>query len=238
MILITRPKTEAKKLKTLLEDLGHRAHIDSLSKISFSGSKKNFYFKSIVLISSQQAAKIFIKNYLGPKNLPLVIVGNVSYHKLISSGFSNILYKAKDSSQILKYLKKEYSSLKNKYGNKLTYLTGSIINKKFITDLRKIGFEFEKKVIYKTNFKKSFAPATIALLKKNKIHICLLYSEQNARQFCELVRNKNLSKNCNNLLIVTISRSISDLMKKNGFINVKNSTYPSQQSLLNLLKRL
>tara|TARA_Y100000816_G_scaffold121548_1_gene85401 strand:- start:363 stop:1079 length:717 start_codon:yes stop_codon:yes gene_type:complete len=238
MILITRPKTEAKKLKTLLEDLGHTVHIDSLSKISFSGPKKNFYFKNIILISSQQATKIFIKNYLGPKNLPLAVVGNVSYHKLISSGFSNILYKAKDSTQILKYLKKEYSSLKNKYGNKLIYLTGSVTNRRLITNLGKIGFKFEKKIIYKTKFKKSFSPATVALLKKNKIHICLLYSQQNARHFCELVRNKNLSKKCNKLVILTISRNISDLMRNNGYINVKNSTYPSQESLINLLKRL
>ena len=34
MILITRPKNEAKKLKKKIEELGHDAHIDSLSKIS------------------------------------------------------------------------------------------------------------------------------------------------------------------------------------------------------------
>ena len=33
MILITRPKLEANKLKKIIEDLGYTAHIDSLSKI-------------------------------------------------------------------------------------------------------------------------------------------------------------------------------------------------------------
>ena len=34
MILITRPKIEAKKLKKKIEELGYDAHIDSLSQIS------------------------------------------------------------------------------------------------------------------------------------------------------------------------------------------------------------
>ena len=104
MILITRPKTEAIKFKRIVENLGHNAHIDSLSKISFSRLQKNFSSKNIVLITSQQATKIFTKKFSGSKNLPLIVVGNISYQKLKARGFSNILYKAKDSDQILKYL--------------------------------------------------------------------------------------------------------------------------------------
>ena len=237
MILITRPKTEAIKLKNIIENLGHNAHIDSLSKISFSRLQKNFSSKNIVLITSQQATKIFTKKFSGSKNLPLIVVGNISYQKLKARGFSNILYKAKDSDQILKYLKKEYYKLKNKYGNKLIYLTGSVTNKKLIGDIQEIILSL-KKVIYKTVFKKSFANATVNLLNKNKIHICLLYSQQNARHFCDLISNKNLSKKCKKLLILTMSKKISEQLKKNGYINVKNARYPSQKSLLNLLGRV
>lgn len=238
MILITRPGAEAKKLKNILEDLGHTAHIDSLSQISFPTKKKNFITVGIFLISSQQAVKTFIKNYSGTKDLPLLVVGNVSFQKLTDVGYSNILLKAKDSNQILKYLKKDFSKLKKKYGNNIIYLTGSVTNKKLIDDLKEIGYSCEKKVIYKTVFKKSFNRTTISLFKTNKIRICLLYSLQNAQHFCRLVRNKKLSKKCKKLKILTISKNIAELMRKNGYLNVKSARYPSQKSLLNLLGRI
>ena len=114
MILITRPKTEAIKFKRIVENLGHNAHIDSLSKIVLSGLNNNLNSMGMVLISSQHATKIFIKNYSGSKKIPLLVVGNTSNQKLIAAGFSNILHQAMDSNQILKYLKKNYFKLKNK----------------------------------------------------------------------------------------------------------------------------
>lgn len=237
MILITRPKTEAIKFKRIVENLGHNAHIDSLSKIVLSGLNNNLNSMGIVLISSQHATKIFIKNYSGSKKIPLLVVGNTSNQKLIAAGFSNILHQAMDSNQILKYLKKNYFKLKNKYSTKLTYLTGSVANKKFIVDLKKIVLKFEKKVVYKTIYKKSFSQTTISLLKKNKICICLIYSQQNARHFCELINKEKLFNKCKNLLIITMSKNISVLLKKNGYVNVKNARYPTQKSLLSLIAR-
>ena len=166
-----------------------------------------------------------------------MVVGNTSNQKLIAAGFSNILHQAMDSNQILKYLKKNYFKLKNKYSTKLTYLTGSVANKKFIVDLKKIVYEFEKKVVYKTIYKKSFSQTTISLLKKNKICICLIYSQQNARHFCELINKEKLFNKCKNLLIITMSKNISVLLKKNGYVNVTNARYPTQKSLLSLIAR-
>ena len=97
MILITRPKAEARKLKNIIESLGQKVHVDSLSEISATKLKKNIKPRGIVLISSQRAAKIFIKNYSKSKNLPLLVIGNVSYEKLVSAGFINILHKTKNS---------------------------------------------------------------------------------------------------------------------------------------------
>ncbi len=238
MILITRPKAEAKKLKKIIEDFGYKVHVDSLSTMSFPKFQINQNFKGLILISSQRATKIFIENYSGPKSLPILVVGNVSYQKLISAGFSKILKKAKDSKQILKYLKTEYSQLKKKYKNNLTYLTGTITNKKFINDLEEIGFQIKKKIIYRITFKKSFKNSTVRLLNENKINTCLLYSQQNAFQFCEISKNKSYSKKCKKLMFLTLSQNISELMRKNGFDKVMSAKYPSQKSLINLLKRL
>ena len=43
-------------------------------------------------------------------NIPILVIGNSSYQKLQTAGFSNFLYKAKDSNQLLRYLTKNLPS--------------------------------------------------------------------------------------------------------------------------------
>ena len=238
MILITRPKPEANKLKKKIEDLGHRVHIDSLSKITNLKTQIKINSKNIFLISSKRAAKIFIKNFIRHKSVPLLVVGNSSYQILLSAGFSKILYVAKDSNGILKYIKKELLNLKIKYRDRLIYLTGSVSNKDFIDKLTVCGLSFEKEIIYKTVFKKSLGHATKNLLKKGKISICLLYSQQSARQLCALIEQSLLFKKCENIQFITLSKNITQLMKSNGYMNVRHAKSPSEASLIDLIKKL
>jgi len=237
MILITRPKNEAKKLKKKIEELGHDAHIDSLSKISNINIDRVLNSKKTVLISSQRAAKIFIEKYSSRPNIPILVIGNSSYQKLKTAGFSNFLYKAKDSNQLLRYLTKNLTQLEKKYGNKLVYMTGSVLNQKFIINLNAIGYEVEKTIVYKTIFKSSFNNSTVQLLKNKKINVCLIYSQQNAERLCKLILNQNLFHKCKNLLILTLSKNISNVMKKNGYLNVVHSSQPTQASLMQKLKK-
>ena len=238
MILITRPKPEANKLKKIIEDLGYTAHIDSLSKIINPKINHNLNFKKIILISSQRAAKGFICKHAAPLNVPIIVIGNVSYRIIKSAGYSKILYKAQDSNQLLKYLSRDFHFLKKKYRGRLLYLTGSVSNQKFINKLNEFGYKVEKKIVYKTIFKTSFNYSTVQLLKNKKINVCLIYSQKNAEQFSKIVINGNLFNKCKNLLILTLGRNITQVMKKNGYLRVVNSAQPTQASLIKKLKKL
>ena len=238
MILITRPEPEANKLKKIIEDFGYDAHIDSLSKIIYSKINHNLNFKKIILISSQRAAKVFIVKHTAPLNVPILVIGTASYKILKSAGYSKILYKARDSNQLFNYLIRDFYSLKNRYRGRLLYMTGSVSNKEFINKLNKIGYKVEKKIIYKTIFKTSFNYSTVRLLKNNKINVCLIYSQKNAEHFCKIVLNRNLFSKCKNLLILSMSRNITQVMKKNGYLRAVNSVHPTQASLIKKLKKL
>ena len=74
MILITRPKPEAIKLKKIIEGLGYVAHIDSLSRIINLNLEKNINSNSIILISSQRAAQLLIEKYEFCFDKPLLII--------------------------------------------------------------------------------------------------------------------------------------------------------------------
>ena len=108
MILITRTKPEEIRLKNKIENLGYAAHIDSLSKIiipKFRNSRKS---KQIILISSQRAAKIFIEGNIKHLDLPILVIGNISYQKLQLFGFKNILYKVSIIEENIKVDKSVY----------------------------------------------------------------------------------------------------------------------------------
>ena len=116
-------------------------------------------------------------------------------------------------------------------------MTGSVLNQKFIKNLNAIGYEVEKTIVYKTIFKASFNNSTVQLLKNKKINVCLIYSQQNAERLCKLILNQNLFHKCKNLLILTLSKNISNVMKKNGYLNVVHSFQPTQASLMQKLKK-
>ena len=235
MILITRPKHEAIKLKKIIEGLGYVAHIDSLSQIINLNLEKNINSNSIILISSQRAAQLLIEKYEFCFDKPLLIIGNSSYKKLKSAGFSKIIYRAKDSNHLIKYLIENITLIHKRYGNELTYITGSVSNQIFIKRLNEIGYKTEKKIIYRTIFKSSFNHSTIKLLKNNKFSICLIFSKKNAEHFCNLVLKENLFQKCNNLEFLTLSKNITHVMKKNGYHKVAHSAQPNQSSLIKKL---
>ena len=98
--------------------------------------------------------------------------------------------------------------------------------------------KLKKKIVYKTIFKTSFNYSTVQLLKNKKINVSLIYSQKNAEQFSKIVINGNLFNKCKNLLILTLGRNITQVMKKNGYLRVVNSAQPTQASLIKKLKKL
>ena len=129
MILITRPKTEAKKLYQELKMLGINSHIDPLSAIVLIQKKIKIKKNYAVLISSLRAAKIFSLNNNVSKKVPLLIIGKVSEGLLIKANFKNIIKTFQDSISLINYLKRNKKML---FGNDklsgIDHKTGTVSN--------------------------------------------------------------------------------------------------------------
>ena len=85
------------------------------------------------------------------------------------------------------------------------------------------------------NYKKSFNTVTKKLIQKNMIKVCLLYSQQNAKKFLELIKKANLESQCKSILFLTLSKDISHILKTSGLQKVMNAQQPNQNSLLKRL---
>ena len=238
MILITRPKIESLKLKTKLRAIGFESHIDSLSQ--FTVKKKNLSISKlhIVMITSPRVADIVLKSNKISKTIPLLIIGSSSLNKLRQSGFKNIIHTAQDSDKMIIFIKRNFRKIfidKNLKG--IDYLTGSISNNVFIKNIKSLGVNIKKKIIYETNFKKRLHPLTIKLIKSKKIKICLLYSQENTKHFLKLIDQEKMQGQCSKISFLCLSPKISKIIKQAAFKNVRNAKHPNQQSLIKELQR-
>ncbi len=239
MILITRPPKEARALKSLLTEKGYNCHIFSLSSSmqiqSLVKVKKNY----ITLLTSIRATEIFIKSKFVSKCQPIIVVGSKSSEQLRTAGFKNVLFCAKDSNAMTFFIEKKLSKYYSKKNYKgIEYCSGYQINEKFLKNLKQFKIPIKRKVLYKMNFKKSLNTVTKKLIKKNMIKFCFLYSQQNTRKFLELIKKDNLESYCKSIYFLTLSKEISNILKKSGFDRVKNANQPNQGSLLKTLAKI
>ena len=237
MILITRPKNESYKLKDEISSLGFDVHVKPLSQFKLKKTTLTVDKKSIIMISSPRAAKFIIKSSGIIKSMPLLIIGRSSYIKLNQSGFTNIIHTSKNSDEMFSYLKKNLSIFfdKRKF-DRLLYLTGSVFNKSFVRQLEEI--KIKKIVVYETSFIKKFDSLTIKLIRSQKIKVCLLFSQANAKHFVKLLQFHNLQNFAQKIIFLTLSKNISQIMIDAGFENSICSNQPNQKSLTDKLQKL
>ncbi len=238
MILITRPKDEAKKLSKQLAAIGIASHIDSLSEIVKTRKKIIIKKNYVVLISSPRAAKIFSSSKKISKKVPLLIIGKVSETLLLKANFKNIIKTFQDSISLYNYLKRKKKSL---FGNNLSigidHKTGTVSNKSLQEKITALGILFQKDEIYKTSFKKKLKDKTIKLVKSDTIKFAILYSQENARVLVELIKSLDIEKNSKKINYICLSKHIALIMKKNGFISVSPHR-PSHSQLIKMISRL
>ena len=234
MILITRPTKEAKKLKSLLNTYGYKSHINSLSSITQINKNINFTKGYVILVTSLRATNIIIKSKSLHKEKKFIVVGSSSCDRLNKSGFENIIYCARSSKELMDFLKTKFKKIYKE--NKLKgieYFTGTITTQSLISNFKgHINLPIKKKVVYDTTFIKSLRPNTKKLLKSKKIKICLLFSQQNAKQFLHLIQKEKLSECSKDIKFLTLSPNISSIIKKEGYKKVSNANSPTLKSLL------
>tara|TARA_Y100000816_G_scaffold280091_1_gene253085 strand:- start:870 stop:1589 length:720 start_codon:yes stop_codon:yes gene_type:complete len=230
MILITRPKTESKLLQNKLADLGYASVIESLSSFKFNKQEINNIQKKIILISSPRATKILLEKKLLRPDTLLLVIGKSSALRLKKSGLKNIIYTASNSELMLKYIKRNFKNITKNGSYNICYCTSNVSNKIFLKQLEML--RVSKVIIYKTVFKKNLSKKTVQLIKNNKIKICLLYSQENAKRFIKLIHSHDLYKNAKNIVFLSLSKKIANYIINEGLSKSICALRPNQKSLI------
>ena len=236
MILITRPREESELLKQKLSILGLNSIIEPLSSFKARNKKLNKLKNKTILLSSPRATKYLIKNYSLDRSTKFLIIGNSSTLLLKKANFKKIIYTSTDSKKMLKYIKNN-KLLKNKNGlGKIIYFTSNVRNKSFVKELNNLNIEIG--ILYSTIFKKKLSIETVKLIKDKKIEVCLLYSQENAKRFIDLIHQHQLTSFAMKILFLSLSKKISKIILDSGFKRSIYARQPNQRSLIRALMKL
>ena len=231
MILITRPINDAIELQKQLKKKKIQSLIDPLTSFKFINRKIKLNENDICICASQRCVEslVRLKNI---NNISLIVVG-IKVEKLLrKNNFRNILFTALDTKGLIKWMRK-----KNNQDNHYIYLSGSIANDEFITDLKKFKISFRRKIIYQTIFKKTFNRDTIKNLKRNKITGVVFYSKSSVKTYFRLLKKYKMTHFSSHQVFFILSLRISDSLKKYKFSPsvIKISPKPEQSSMVSLI---
>ena len=228
MILITRPKIEAKQFADELQKKRLVSIIDSILK--FEPQKKNICLSQnkIFIVTSSQCVKSlnkYRKSYSHTlKEGIFYVVGRQVYKNLKSIGVKKIKFVFSDTQELLRKLK----TLRKKQASaRYEYLCGSQINDDFLEKCRLNKITIKKNILYKTIAVNNLKSKTIRSIQRGEIKILTFFSVFTAKTFFKLVRKHKLIKYLadNDIYIMCLSKRISNhVLFNEGFIPKKGSS--------------
>jgi uroporphyrinogen-III synthase len=234
MILITRPIDDAVELQQELKKKKIPSLIDPLTSFKFLNRKIKFNEDYIYICASLRCVESLarIKNIKNIKNICIIVVGKKVAKGLNENNFKNILFVALDTKQLIKWICK-----KNNKSHKYIYLSGSIINKEFVDDLKKFQISFQRKIIYQTIIKYSLSSKTLKSLRQKKITSVLFFSKTAVFVYFRLLRKYKLQAILQYQYFFVISPRIANSVRKYKINQnvIKISKLPDQRSMLKLV---
>lgn len=238
MILITRPKDDAKALREELKKLNFDSHIESMISFKYKNPKFNFKSNSSYLISSIQAVKALKK--IDKKRLQLIsnknffIIGNRVANELKKIGVKKINLVCEDSKMLIQKLKlKKFRNLE------INYLCSNEYNKELKNILKKMNINIKINFIYRTIGRKKLTQKTIKYINNKKIRVVVFYSSYSAKIFMNLIKKSQIKTEVlKDIKFLCLSDRIKKTVKSEKFINVHSSKKPSNSSMKDLIEKI
>ena len=234
MILITRPKEQAKDLELLISSKGYKTLRESLysfeyykNKISFD-ENKYYIFPSIHSVRSLIKSKQIYKF----KNANIFAIGKKVKHILVKSGCKKILLTSMDSNSLFKTLNTlRYSK------EKFIYFGSNITNEDFFLKVKKYKLDVQKIIIYKTLPVKKLTKRLINNLKLNTVLGITFYSMLAVDTFISLSSKYKILSEIKKIHMYCISKRVAKPFQQNKFKYIHIAQQPNQLTLVASIKK-
>tara|TARA_B110000444_G_scaffold197897_1_gene188922 strand:- start:1800 stop:2516 length:717 start_codon:yes stop_codon:yes gene_type:complete len=235
MILITRPKAQAKNLEILISSKGHKTYQESLydfkyymNKVSYD-KNKYYIFPSIHSIKSLVKSKQIYKF----KNANIFAIGEKVKQALIKSGCNKILTTSKDSDALIKIL-----HTPKYYKSDFIYFGSNFTNKEFFIRAKRYKINIQKKTVYKTLPVKKLTSDLINSLKLKKVRGIIFYSVLSVDILLSLLIKYQMLSCMKSINSYCLSERIAKPLRQNKFKYIYIAKQPNQLALLASIKKM
>mgnify|MGYP000988168017 CR=1 FL=1 len=235
-ILITRPIDDAKITAKELEALGLTPIISPLLSIHMRPITSEASFATTnspmgtIIISSSNAIRA-IARYKIPTNTQLITVGKRSEKIAKELGFTNVSSANGNVIDLILHIKTHFKPEQGK----LIYASADVITTDLDTQLRNIGYDIERVIVYESRPVQEFSNNTISLIKERKINALTFYSQETAKHFLLLLEHYKLTAYTTNIVVFCMSQAIAKWLQKAQFHTILYPKHPNSDSMLELI---
>ena len=234
MILITRPRKNSLEFQKRLEKLNINSEIQELSKFKIFKSKIKL-FNSIILITSPRSLDYLVKTKTieSCKKNKFIVIGKKTTHRLKQLGCQKILISAKDSTDLINKSKSIIDERSD-----VRFLCSNVFNKELVSSFKKMKCKIKLVRVYETIKVQKLKKSVIKNLKNDKFSAVVFFSKFSLIVFLELCKLEKVPKSClKRIQYICVSQRVGEFAENFGF-NVHYSLYPSESSMLGLIKNL
>ena len=140
-----------------------------------------------------------------------LIVGSKVASELKKICLPKIIKVTEDTDAMLKFLLK--NKLLTLHCRKIIFLSGSVVNKYFLQEVKKNNISLKRVVLYSVK-PLLIKPATIKLIKEGRISHILLYSGYTAEILIKQIKAKRLQNAMFKIKVLSLSNRINEIVKK------------------------
>lgn len=225
-ILLIRALEDALPLASHLEALGKKVLCYPLFEPVFFSIPPLENPQALIITSKNALRALKDNNHL--KKIPLYVVGDQTAALAHQLGFITVL-SARGSSRDLQELIIRQAQPEKGI---LYYLSGKIIKRDIVTELRVLGFKAQHQIVYQVNDIEHFPNSLVTNFFNKKISHVLFFSSRTTELFVDLAKASKLEKEIALNKALCLSYDVAEKAQKLLWKEIWVSPHPSTNNML------
>lgn len=225
-VLITRSLIDALPIAEALKERGQDPLVSPLFKVVFYPLSEIEAVQGLI-VTSKNAVRA-IESYGFLKNYPVFGVGDQTIELAHQLGFTNTWSAAGDGRNLLELVLKH----SHPHQGPLYHISGDVIKIDFVAELRKYGFQAERRTVYSIQPFEKLPLSIVEGLEKGELSYCLFFSFKTAQIFVNLVNKENLGSLTLSLVALCLSEDVAKAIDVLKWKEIWVSPQPNQEALI------
>ncbi len=232
-LLITRPISAAREMKTALQAEGHDVILSPLLEISFR-PLETVDLKGVqgIIVSSMNGAEALAR-LTDERKLPVYAVGEKSATAAESAGFKKVFSADGDVHDLAKLIKAKADPK----AGPLLHAGGARLAGDLKGDIEAAGFSYRREILYDAHDAADLSPKALAAIKNEDVDGILLFSPHTAKVLKQIIDGAKLDKYISNVDFWCLSQNVAGVLAGIGAKSLHVAARPTEASLLELIKQ-